>query len=84
MTGMNYLTTLAYVKADMAKDRIRTSIAEFKEDESGVEGFVVALILIGIAVIAAIAFKDALVGEDGKSGIVGGLIKKIKDLLGIK
>ena len=60
MTGMNYLMTLAYVKAELAKERVSTALTEFKDDESGVEGFVVALILIGIAAAAAIIFKDKI------------------------
>lgn len=87
MSKLNEMTTLAYVKGSMAVDRAKTkaksAIVDFNSDERGVEGFVVALILIGIAAIAALVFKKALVGEDGNSGIVGDLIDKIKELLGI-
>ena len=64
MTGLNKLTTLAYIKATTAyanaKAKIKSEIESFNSDERGVEGFVVAIILIAIAAIFAIIFKDAI------------------------
>mgnify|MGYP003290022857 CR=1 FL=1 len=66
MTGLNKLATLAYVKAttaiENAKAKIKSEIESFNSDERGVEGFVVAIILIAIAAIFALIFKDAIAG----------------------
>lgn len=73
MNKVNYLTTLAYVKA-------KNFVSDFKNDERGLDAIVIAIILIGIALLVAIVFKDALIGEDG---ILPALIDKIKDTLGL-
>lgn len=78
MSKLNELSVLAYIKGSSALDRAKAAMDEFKNDERGVEGFVVALILIGIAAIAAVAFKDALIGDDG---LITKLINKITEML---
>ncbi len=76
--NINSLTTLAYIKASMAMDNIKAIIKgeadSFSNDERGVEGFVVALILVGIAAIVAVFFKDQLIGPNG---LITQLINKI-------
>lgn len=78
MDNMNYVTTLAYVKATSAvenvKNRFNTAVSDFKNDERGVEGFVVAIILIAIAAALAIVFRDYLINFMNK------LIEKINEL----
>lgn len=68
MEKMNYLATLAYVKAANA-------VSEFKKDERGIDGIVIAIILIGIALLIAIFFKDAIMD------LLETLIEKIKEAL---
>lgn len=84
MSDINTLTTLAYVKASMAfdkaKDKIRSGLSSFSNDERGVDGIVVSLILIGLAAVAALIFRKALFGEDGNGGIIGDVIGKIKNI----
>lgn len=64
MTGFankcSELALKAYIKADIAKDRAKKEISEFKGNESGVSGLVVSLILIAIAVALGIIFKDKI------------------------
>lgn len=75
MNKLSVLTTLAYVKGSMAVDKIMSDIETFDKDERGVEGFVVALILVGIAAILAAIFRDSI------KEIMESLIQKIKELL---
>lgn len=75
MSIINKITILAYIKASMAADKAKAAVKDFNSDERGVEGFVVALILIGIAAILAIIFKDAILE------LMDSLINKIKELL---
>ncbi len=89
MSDINTLTTLAYVKASMAfdkaKDKIRSGLSSFSNDERGVDGIVVSLILIGLAAVAALVFRKALFGdpngatEADQQGIIGSIIQKVKD-----
>ncbi|MCM1578870.1 MAG: hypothetical protein NC078_08750 [Ruminococcus sp.] len=58
MSNLNMLTTLAYVKGSMAVDSVKNKLVSFNNDERGVEGFVVALILVAIAAVLALVFKD--------------------------
>ena len=89
MSDINTLTTLAYVKASMAfdkaKDKIRSGLSSFSNDERGVDGIVVSLILIGLAAVAALVFRKALFGDPNgatkadQQGIIGSIIQKVKD-----
>lgn len=78
MSAINALTTLAYVKGSMAVDKMKSEIDSFNSDERGVEGFVVALILIGIAAVLAGVFKTQI------SALITSLITKIKTILEIE
>lgn len=89
MSDINTLTTLAYVKASMAldraKDKIKNELSTLSDDERGVDGIVVSLILIGLAAVAALVFRKALFGDPNgatdadKQGIIGSIIQKVKD-----
>jgi dipeptide/tripeptide permease len=54
------LALRAYVKADTAKDRAKEELSELANNELGVSGIVVSLILIAIAVGLALLFKDQI------------------------
>jgi len=54
------LALRAYVKADMAKDRAKQELSQLANNEMGVSGIVVSLILIAIAVGLALLFKDKI------------------------
>lgn len=54
------LALRAYVKADMAKDRAKQELSQLANNEMGVSGIVVSLILIAIAVALAIIFRDSI------------------------
>lgn len=62
MDALNYASTLMYVKASNAADSIKAkakkAVKEFREDERGVDGLVVAILLILIVVILASLFWD--------------------------
>lgn len=62
--SLNRLTTLAYVKTTMAVDSARKKVKEevesFKNDERGVDGIVVAIILILVVVLLAAIFWDSI------------------------
>lgn len=77
MTGLNELTTLAYVKADIAKDKAVSAVKSFGSDERGVEGFVVALILIGIAALLATVFQSQI------TELLKDVMDKVREQLGI-
>lgn len=77
MSKFNEITTMAYIKGEAALNKAKNAVMDFNKDERGVEGFVVALILIGIAALLAVAFKDQI------EQLMNGLITKIKTLLGI-
>ena len=78
MSDINTLTTLAYVKASMALDKVKNELNALSDDERGVDGIVVSLILIGLAAVAALVFRKALFGEDGNGGIINDIIEKVK------
>lgn len=64
MSKFNEITTMAYIKGEAALEKavtsVKNAVSDFDKDERGVEGFVVALILIGIAAILAIAFRKQI------------------------
>ncbi|MGN0642445.1 MAG: hypothetical protein ACI4JJ_04805 [Huintestinicola sp.] len=60
MDKINMLTTLAYVKTMNALDRLSAKKNEIVSDERGLSGIVVTLILIGIAALAAVVFKQQI------------------------
>lgn len=64
MSKFNEITTMAYIKGEAAvnkvKNSVKNAVSDFKNDERGVEGFVVALILIGIAAVLAIIFREQI------------------------
>lgn len=64
MSKFNEITTMAYIKGEAALEKavtsVKNAVSDFDKDERGVEGFVVALILIGIAAIFALAFRKQL------------------------
>lgn len=50
----------AYVKADMAKDKAKNELSEMANNELGVSGLVVSLILIAIAIALAVIFRGKI------------------------
>ncbi|MGN0695672.1 MAG: Flp1 family type IVb pilin [Oscillospiraceae bacterium] len=62
--SLNRLTTLAYVKTtmavDSAKKKVKEEVESFKNDERGVDGIVVAIILILVVVLLAAVFWDSI------------------------
>lgn len=54
------LALRAYVKADMAKDRAKQELSQLANNEMGVSGIVVSLLLIAIAVALAIIFREKI------------------------
>lgn len=74
----NALATFAYIKADMAKDRVKNELSELAHQEMGVSGIVVSLILIGIAAVLAIVFRDNI--KDFMDSVFDTADKTLKDL----
>lgn len=60
MSRINEMMTLAYITALNAIDNAKNNVQSFNGDERGIEGFVVALILIAVAALLAIAFRESL------------------------
>lgn len=60
MEKANELALKAYVKADVARTKAKQEVTELANNEMGVSGIVVSLILIAIAVALAIIFRDSI------------------------
>jgi len=60
MDTLNRLSIAAYVRMSMWKDDIKESLRSLKDDERGLSGIVVAVLLILVAVLAIVMFWGSL------------------------